>query len=102
MVLAWALVAQPALAEGDAGRGAAMAYSCLGCHAIEGYRNADPSYRVPKLRGQKASYLVIALKAYRDGMRGHPTMTATLSDDEVTLLARYFSRLEGLETTPVE
>ena len=41
--------------------GAELGYSCLGCHGIEGYRNAYPSYRVPKLGGQKAAYLVIAI-----------------------------------------
>lgn len=86
-----------ALAEGDAERGAALAYTCLGCHGIEGYRNAYPSFRVPKLGGQKAGYIELALKAYRAGTRPHPTMQAqstTLSDQDIEDLAVYF---EGAE-----
>ena len=73
------LVAPLASAEGDVDRGEELAYTCLGCHGIEGYRNAYPSFRVPKLGGQKATYLVQALKGYRDGEREHPTMSAQAS-----------------------
>ena len=92
--------AQPALADGDVERGAKLGYSCLGCHGIEGYRNAYPSYRVPKLGGQKASYLIIALNGYRDGTRAHPTMQAqasSLSDQDIKDVAAYLSGL-GAET----
>lgn len=53
-----------------------IGYTCLGCHGIEGYRNAYPSYRVPKLGGQKPAALQVALEAYRDGSRRHHTMQA--------------------------
>jgi len=79
-------LAQLAHAEGDAGQGAAIGYSCLGCHGIEGYRNAYPSYHVPRLGGQKRAYVENALRAYRDGRRKHPTMTAqlgSLSDRDI-------------------
>lgn len=66
----------PALADGDPERGRALGYTCLGCHGIAGYRNAYPSYRVPKLGGQKPAYVEFALRAYRDGTREHPTMQA--------------------------
>lgn len=92
------LTAQSAVAEGDAERGATIGYSCLGCHGIEGYRNAYPSYRVPKLGGQKASYLIIALTGYRDGTRAHPTMHAqasSLSDQEIEDVAAYFASIGG-------
>jgi cytochrome c553 len=86
---------QPAHADdGDAGRGEALAYTCLGCHGIEGYRNAYPSYRVPKLGGQKAAYLVIALRGYRDGTRAHPTMAAqasSMSDQDIDDVAAYLA-----------
>lgn len=89
-----------ARAEGDAQRGEALAYTCLGCHGIEGYRNAYPSYRVPKLGGQKAAYLVAAVQGYRDGSRAHPTMRAqagSLSDQDVEDIAAYLATL-GAET----
>ncbi len=95
-LLAYALGAQSAVAEGDADRGKAIAYSCFGCHAVDGYRNAYPSYRVPKLGGQKAAYLVVALKGYRDGTRTHETMAAqaqSLSDQDIEDVAAYLAAL---------
>ena len=91
-----ALVAQPALAEGDVEAGKPLAYTCLGCHGIEGYRNADPSFRVPTLGGQKATYLEVALKGYRAGTREHPTMEGqamSLSDQQIQDVAAYLSSI---------
>ena len=91
-----ALLSQPAFAQGNAERGEAIAYTCLGCHGIDGYRNAYPSYRVPKLGGQTASYLVIALRGYRDGTRAHPTMVAqasSLTDQEIDDVAAYLASI---------
>lgn len=98
LLLASAFLAQPALAEGDAEAGKEQGYSCLGCHGIDGYRNAYPSYRVPKLGGQKASYLVLALKGYRAGTRKHPTMQAqatSLTDQQIEDVAAYLASLAG-------
>lgn len=92
------LLAQPAIAAGDAEAGEELGYTCLGCHGIDGYRNAYPSYRVPKLGGQKAAYLVVALKGYRDGTRSHPTMVAqaqSLSDQEIEDVSAYLASLGG-------
>jgi cytochrome c553 len=94
--IACAFLASPAAAQGDAERGAKLAYTCLGCHGIEGYRNAYPSYRVPKLGGQKAAYLLAALQGYRDGTREHSTMQAqasSMSDADMQDLAAYFSSI---------
>jgi len=96
LCISGAIPAQTVLADGDAERGAALAYTCLGCHGIEGYRNAYPSYRVPKLGGQKAAYLVIALRGYREGTRSHPTMAAqatSLSDQEIDDVAAYLASI---------
>jgi cytochrome c553 len=65
-----------AQSTGDVERGAKLAYTCLGCHAIPNYKNAYPNYSVPKLRGQHPEYLVLALQAYRNGERSHATMSA--------------------------
>ena len=89
-----AIAAAPAKAEGEVERGEKLAYTCLGCHGIEGYRNAYPSYRVPKLGGQKAAYLAVALQGYRDGTRTHPTMIAqasSMTDQDIEDLAAYLS-----------
>jgi len=98
LLLAMAFLAQPAVAEGNAEAGAELGYTCLGCHGIEGYRNAYPSYRVPKLGGQKAGYLIIALKGYRSGERSHPTMQAqatSMSDQDIEDVAAYLASLGG-------
>ena len=56
VALAGSLLAAPVLAQqtatGDAARGKARSYTCLGCHGIAGYKNAYPMYSVPKLEGQ--------------------------------------------------
>lgn len=92
--LALAGFASGAFAAGDPAKGAALATTCMGCHGIDGYRNAYPSYRVPKLGGQKADYIVIALQGYRAGTRPHPTMraqAASLSDQDMQDLAAWFA-----------
>jgi len=88
------LAALPAHAAGDPARGGVLANTCMGCHGIAGYRNAYPSYRVPKLGGQKPDYLVAALQAYRSGERAHPTMraqAATMTDQDMADIAAFFA-----------
>ncbi|MGB5627399.1 MAG: c-type cytochrome [Woeseiaceae bacterium] len=101
LFLAALFLAQPAIAEGDPEAGRELGYTCLGCHGIEGYRNAYPSYRVPKLGGQKAGYLVIALQGYRSGERSHPTMQAqatSLSDQQIEDVSAYLASLGAVAT----
>jgi len=93
--------AQPAAAQAaaapqaaDPQHGKAVSYTCLGCHGIEGYKNAYPMYSVPELRGQTPDYLVIALHGYRDGDRAHITMhsqTESLSEQDMTDVAAYLA-----------
>src|SRR6267154_682000 len=90
---AWA---QEPAAQGDAKHGKAISYTCLGCHGIDGYKNAYPMYSVPKLAGQHQDYLVRAIDEYRKGGRKNPVMkgfAATLKDEDVAVIAQYFSRL---------
>ena len=78
--------AQPAAAQADEEQGRQIGFTCLGCHGIEGQRNAYPSFRVPRLGGQGRDYIETALKAYRAGTRPHPTMHAqasSLSDNDI-------------------
>jgi cytochrome c553 len=98
LLLATALLARAAIADADVEVGKQIGYSCLGCHGIDGYRNAYPSYRVPKLGGQKAAYLEIALQGYREGKRSHPTMTgqaSSLSDQDIENVAAYLASIGG-------
>ena len=100
LLVATVFFAQPVLAEGDPVAGREFGYTCLGCHGIEGYRNAYPSYRVPKLGGQMAGYIELALRGYRDGARAHPTMMAqakSLSDQEIADVSAYLASI-GNET----
>ena len=94
LLLTAVFMLHPASAAGDVEAGAKLAYTCLGCHGIEGYRNAYPSFRVPKLGGQTEEYLAIALKNYRDGNRPHPTMQAqahSLGEQGIEDVAAYFA-----------
>lgn len=83
----------PAL-KGNPVRGKAISYTCLGCHGVEGYRNAYPNYSVPKLAGQHPEYIVAALQEYKGDQRSHLTMhsqASDLSDQDMVDIAAYFS-----------
>lgn len=95
IALAAALTCTAASADGDAAAGKVKAYTCYGCHGIENYNNAYPTYRVPKLGGQHPEYIVSALQAYKKGDRPHPTMraqAASLSDQDMADIAAYISK----------
>ena len=84
--------------QGDAKRGAVLAQTCAGCHGIPGSFNANPVYHVPKLGGQNADYIEVALQGYRRGTRGHETMqaqAASLSDQDIADIAAYFAGWPG-------
>jgi cytochrome c553 len=88
----------PIALEGNADRGAVLAETCKGCHGIPGYFNATPAYHVPKLGGQNADYIEVALQGYRRGTRGHVTMQAqasSLTDQDIADVAAYFATYEG-------
>lgn len=96
LMLAPAVFAQT---EGDPVAGQDKSVTCLGCHGIDGYRNAYPAYRVPKIGGQHADYLLTSLQAYASGERRHPTMNAqagSLSEQDMADIAAYFEQaVEG-------
>jgi len=97
-----ALSSGPAIAQGDIEAGRELGFTCLGCHGIEGQRNAYPSYRVPRLAGQRIEYLEAALYAYRAGSRPHPTMQAqagSLTEDDVDNLVAWLSSYEEVADT---
>jgi cytochrome c553 len=88
----------PITLTGDVERGAVIGQTCTGCHGIPSYFNANPAYHVPKLGGQNADYLEIALQGYRRGTRGHETMQAqasSLSDQDIADVAAYFESFDG-------
>lgn len=86
-----------AATSGDAMRGKGLTYTCRGCHGVTGYKNAYPSYHVPKLGGQSETYLNNALKEYREGKRKHPTMQAqaeSFSEQDIADIAAYLSSIK--------
>jgi cytochrome c553 len=97
LVAALTMLSQPVVAAGDPEQGKELGFTCLGCHGIEGQRNAYPSFRVPRLGGQNSEYLETALHAYREGTRPHPTMQAqagSLSDDDIDNLVAWLGSVE--------
>ena len=81
-------------AAGDYQAGKIKAYTCTGCHGIVKYKNTYPTYHVPRIGGQNAEYLVIALKAFRAGERQHKNMNLqaeALSDQDIEDIAVYLA-----------
>jgi cytochrome c553 len=78
LLIATAVFAQPAIADGDAVAGKELGYSCQRSHGIDGYR---------------------------DGSRKGPVMAAQaalIAEEDVAVLAKYYASLDGLETTEPE
>ena len=80
--------------KGDAKAGEKKIAMCIGCHGIVGYQASFPEiYKVPKISGQGAKYIVSALNAYKKGDRKHPTMRGigdSLSDQDMADVAAYY------------
>ena len=102
LLLCMALIAAPLTSiaqevKGDAGAGAKKVAMCIGCHGLPGYQSSFPTvYKVPKIAGQNAKYIVAALNGYKSGDRKHPSMrgvAGSLSDQDMADVAAYY---EGL------
>lgn len=96
--LAASITAPTVLADGDIDAGRIKSWTCTGCHGSDAYKNIYPTYSVPKLRGQSANYITLALQAYRSGERQHPTMRAqagSMTDNDIADIAAYISSLEN-------
>ncbi|MDQ2928661.1 MAG: c-type cytochrome [Pseudomonadota bacterium] len=81
----------------DANAGAKKVDMCLGCHNIPGYQASFPEvYKVPKIAGQNAKYIIAALTEYKKGDRKFASMHAVavaLSDQDMADVAAYYQRL---------
>jgi cytochrome c553 len=78
---------------GDAAAGKAKSAVCSACHGANGISTNDVW---PNLAGQKAGYLALQMKAFRDGDRTNPMMApmaAGLSDADIDNIAAYYSSL---------
>lgn len=82
-------------AAGDPAAGAEKIAMCVACHGTDGKSTADI---YPSLNGQSATYLDMALKAYRSGERGGgmsmimTPQVANLSDEDIADIAAYYSQ----------
>lgn len=94
VVIAFAVLAAACgrgFAAGDAAAGRNKASACTACHGLTGVSSNDSW---PNLAGQKRTYLVKQLKAFREGVRTDPLMSPMakpLSDEDIDNLAAYFS-----------
>jgi cytochrome c553 len=84
----------PVARGADAGAGKTLAQrTCIACHGLNGIGITD---QYPDLAGQKAAYMVVQLKAFRDGSRNNPIMSPMakpLSDADIDNVAAYYSSL---------
>jgi cytochrome c553 len=77
---------------------------CSSCHGLDG-KSVSPTF--PRLAGQRADYIEVQLKAFRDHTRADPHahtymwgMAAHLSDPLIQGLAAYFAALPPAAGTP--
>jgi cytochrome c553 len=73
---------------GDPQRGEAESADCGSCHGSRGVSH-DPM--VPNLAGQEPTYLVNAIKAYRDHERSHEDMVTDISDEQIENIAAFYA-----------
>jgi cytochrome c553 len=108
LLLCVALIAAPLSSmaqevKGDAGAGTKKIAMCIGCHGLPGYQSSFPVvYKVPKIAGQNAKYIVAALNGYKTGDRKHPSMrgvAGSMSDQDMADVAAYYEGL-GKEASP--
>ena len=77
---------------GDPAYGEYLSGECTACHQASGDANG-----IPSITSWPAEDFVIAMHAYKDGVREHPVMqmmAGRLSNEEIAALAAYFQGLE--------
>ncbi|KXI29284.1 c-type cytochrome [Paraglaciecola hydrolytica] len=78
----------------DIQAGKSKAVTCNACHGNNGI-SMLPMY--PNLAGQKEQYLILQLKAFRDGERKNmlmSPMSTGLSDTDIANLSAYYASLD--------
>lgn len=83
------------LVDGSAEAGKAKAITCVACHGAEGV-SAVGAW--PNLAGQNAPYLLAQLKAFKDGSRMDPVMSAQaalIADEDMADIAVYYESLSA-------
>ena len=106
LAAAAAAFAPAASAAADAQAGQRKANICQGCHNLDNFKAVFPEvYRIPRIRGQSAEYIVYALNEYKNGTRfvdsknnldplmSMTAIVASLTDEDIADLAAYYSSL---------
>ncbi len=78
----------------DATAGQAKSATCIACHGVNGI---SPTEIYPNLAGQKQSYMVKQMKAFKNGSRKDPTMSAmvtALTEQDLQDIAAYYSQMK--------
>jgi YVTN family beta-propeller protein len=84
-------VSASVFASGDVGAGQAKSTVCAACHGATGI---SPNDEWPSLAGQRHTYLVTQMKAFRAGTRMGPLMdpwAKPLTDEEIENLAAFYA-----------
>ena len=86
---------------GDPALGRAKAQAvCQTCHGLDGQATLAMA---ANLSGQEKEYMVIQLKAFRDGKRQHPQMSIIaqgLSDEDIENVAAWYSSIRVIVEMP--
>lgn len=73
----------------DTDQGAQLVATCAACHRLDGRDRG-----IPSIGGLSEKRFVAVMMAFKSGERSGPimrTMARSLSDEEITILARYFA-----------
>lgn len=92
LLYASTLLAGSPEAPGSAEAGQAKSVTCAACHGMDG-NSLNPEW--PTIAGQHESYLIKALKSFKNGERQNVLMSGMampLSDEDIKDLAAYFSQ----------
>ena len=92
-----ALLSGPVMAQSNAQtlHTRATAAMCANCHGTEGH-TVDGS-AIPSLAGMPKDYMVLQLKAFKEGTRPATVMhqiTKGLTDEQVNTLATYYATIQ--------
>jgi len=100
LALAFAGTSSVLHAEGNSDAGKGKSASCVSCHGEHGNSMVST---FPKLAQQHSSYLIKQLRAFKDGTRKDPMMSAmamSLSDADMADIADYYAEQKISHNTP--
>lgn len=98
MAVSLAAICGTTMAAGSADAGKGKIAMCSACHGANGV-GIGPTF--PNLAGQKADYMVLQLKAFKDGSRkgGNAAqmvgMVAALSEQDMADISAYYASLDA-------